>query len=124
MEQPVVRFAILGFGHFAGRRLAPAFAQSQHAALTGIWRRDAVAAAKDCAEFKIPHQFATREELCSSPEVDVVLITSPDSMHKDDAVLAMRQGKAVLCEKPLAMNATEAAEMVAAAHAAGVVFGV
>lgn len=124
MEQPVVRIAILGFGHFAGRRLAPAFARSRHAALTGIWRRDATAAARNCAEFKIPHQFATREELCSSSEVDVVFITSPDSMHKEDAMLAIRHGKAVLCEKPLAMNATEAAEMAAAARAAGVVFGV
>src|SRR5580704_10103977 len=99
MEQPVVRFAILGFGHFAGRMLAPAFAQSQHAALTGIWRRDAVAAAKNCAEFKIRRQFASREELCCSPDVDVVFVTSPDSMHKVDARLAIRHGKAVLCEK-------------------------
>jgi 1,5-anhydro-D-fructose reductase (1,5-anhydro-D-mannitol-forming) len=124
MDRPVVRFAILGFGHFAGRRLAPAFAKSQQAVLTGIWRRNAAAAAKDCAEFKIPNQFATREELCSSPDVDVVLITSPDSMHKEDALLAVRHSKAVLCEKPLAMNAVEAREMAAAAHAAGVVFGV
>jgi len=124
MEQPVVRFAILGFGHFAGRRLAPAFAQSKHAALTGVWRRDATAAAKNCAEFNIPHSFATREELCSSPDVDVVFVTSPDSMHKEDVLLAIRHGKAVLCEKPLAMNATEAAEMAAAARGAGVVFGV
>ena len=124
MGPPVVRFAILGFGHFAGRRLAPAFVHSQHTTLTGIWRRDAAAAAKDCAEFKIPRSFATREELCSSPDVDVVFVTSPDSMHKDDTLLAIRHGKAVLCEKPLAMNAADAAEMAAAARAAGLVFGV
>ena len=45
-------------------------------------------------------------------------------MHLDDALLAMKHGKAVLCEKPVAMNAGEAAEMVAAAKAAGVTFGV
>jgi predicted dehydrogenase len=56
--------------------------------------------------------------------VDVVFITSPDSMHKEDALLAIRRGKAVLCEKPLAMNANEAEEMAAAARVAGVVFGV
>jgi 1,5-anhydro-D-fructose reductase (1,5-anhydro-D-mannitol-forming) len=55
--------------------------------------------------------------------VDVVFITSPDAMHRDDMLLALQQGKAVLCEKPLAMNAAEAAEMAAAAKAAGVLYG-
>jgi len=47
---------------------------------------------------------------CSSPEVTLVLITSPDAMHWDDTLLALRYGKAVLCEKPVAMNAAEAEE--------------
>jgi 1,5-anhydro-D-fructose reductase (1,5-anhydro-D-mannitol-forming) len=124
MPHSPVRFAILGFGHHAVRRLLPAFAKSEHATLTGMWRRDAQAAAKNCAELNIPHCFASREELCASPEVDVVFITSPDAMHRDDMLLALKHGKAVLCEKPLAMNAAESQEMAAAAKAAGVLFGV
>src|SRR5579871_6486372 len=110
-----VRFAILGFGHHAVRRLLPAFAKCEHAALTGMWRRDQAAAAKNCADYEIAHNFPSREALCSSPDVDVVFITSPDAMHKDDTLLAFRHGKAVLCEKPLSMNAAEAAGMAAAA---------
>jgi 1,5-anhydro-D-fructose reductase (1,5-anhydro-D-mannitol-forming) len=124
MQQSIVRFAILGFGHHAVRRLLPAFANTRHAKLVGMWRRDQAAAQLNCAEYKIDRNFASREELCNSPDVDVVVITSPDAMHKDDLLLAVRNGKAVLCEKPLAMNATEASEMNAAAHAAGVLFGV
>lgn len=124
MTQSPVRFAILGFGHHAVRRLLPAFAQSKDAALVGMWRRDQAAAAKDCAAHHIAHCFATREELCASPEVDVVFITSPDAMHKDDMLLALAHGKAVLCEKPLAMNTAEAQEMAEAAKAAGLLFGV
>src|SRR5271154_1728804 len=124
MTQSRVRFAILGFGHHAVRRLLPAFAQCEQATLTGMWRRDQAAALKNCAEYNIPHCFPTREALCSSPEVDVVMITSPDAMHRDDTLLALRCGKAVLCEKPLAMNAAEAEEMIAAAKAAGALFGV
>jgi 1,5-anhydro-D-fructose reductase (1,5-anhydro-D-mannitol-forming) len=123
MTQTVVRFAILGFGHHAVRRLLPAFARCEHARLTGMWRRDQTAATRDCAEHQIPYCFATREELCASSDVDVVFITSPDAMHRDDMLLALQQGKAVLCEKPLAMNAAEAAEMAAAAKAAGVLYG-
>lgn len=119
-----VRFAILGFGLHATRRLMPAFAKSDDVVVTGIWRRNQEAAAASCKEFGIPHCFASAEELCASDEVDVVFITSPDAMHLDDCLLAFRHGKAVLCEKPLAMNAEEASEIEAAASAAGVVFGV
>jgi 1,5-anhydro-D-fructose reductase (1,5-anhydro-D-mannitol-forming) len=122
MTQSPVRFAILGFGHHAVRRLLPAFSKCEDAALVGMWRRDQVAAAKNCAEHKISHCFATREALCASPEIDAVLVTSPDAMHKDDVLLALRHGKAVLCEKPVAMNAAEAEEMSEAARSAGVPF--
>ncbi|MDW5264818.1 MULTISPECIES: Gfo/Idh/MocA family protein [Acidobacteriaceae] len=124
MTQAPVRFAILGFGYHAVRRLLPAFAPCNDATLVGMWRRDQSAAAQDCATHKIAHCFATREELCASPEVDVVFITSPDAMHKDDTLLALKHGKAVLCEKPLSMNTAEAEEMAAAAKAAGLLFGV
>jgi len=89
-----------------------------------MWRRDQAAAAQNCTDHGIPHCFSTREALCSSSEVDVVFITSPDAMHRGDMLLALSHGKAVLCEKPLAMNAAEAEEMSAAAKAAGVLFGV
>lgn len=90
----------------------------------GLWRRNQAAAAEDCAQYGVDRCFATREELCASPDVDALFITSPDALHLADALLAIRQGKAVLCEKPMGMNAGEAEEMVAAAKAAGVVLGV
>jgi 1,5-anhydro-D-fructose reductase (1,5-anhydro-D-mannitol-forming) len=119
-----VRFAILGFGNHAVRRILPAFSKCDQATLIGMWRRDQTAAEQNCAEYKIPHRFPSRGALCSSPEVDVVLITSPDAMHWDDTLAALRYGKAVLCEKPVAMNAAEAEEMQAAARAAGLLYGV
>lgn len=123
MSAPV-RFAILGFGLHAVRRLLPAFAGSEQTKLVGMWRRDQEAAKQNCAEHKIAHCFATAEDLCASPEVDAVFITSPDAMHYADTLLAIRHGKAVLCEKPVAMNSVEAREMAEAAKAAGVLYGV
>ncbi len=117
------RFAILGFGLHATRRLVPSFARSAQAELVGLWRRNADAAASDAKAHGL-RAFTSAEELCASPEVDAVFITSPDAMHLDDVRLAFRHGKAVLCEKPLAMNAGQAAEMQAAAEAAGLLFGV
>src|SRR5271156_5194389 len=124
MTQSQVRFAILGFGHHAVRRLLPSFSQCNEATLNGMWRRDQAAARQNCTEYKIPHCFATREALCSSPDVDVVFITSPDAMHLDDMLLALKHGKAVLCEKPVAMSAAEAEKMYEAAKAARLLYGV
>lgn len=119
-----VRFAVLGFGNHAVRRLLPAFARSSNVKLTGMWRRDQEAAQKNCAEHQIEHCFATPQELVNSPDVDVVFITSPDAMHRDDTLMAIAAGKAVLCEKPVSMNAAEAQEMADAAKAKGVLYGV
>jgi 1,5-anhydro-D-fructose reductase (1,5-anhydro-D-mannitol-forming) len=120
---PKTRYAILGFGHHATRRLVPAFARSATSQLIGLWRRNPEAATADAQAHNL-RAYASAEELCASPEVDVVFITSPDAMHLADCKRAFAHAKAVLCEKPLAMNAGQAAEIQAAAEAAGVVFGV
>ena len=121
-----VRFGVLGFGLHGARRLVPAFRNCTDARLVGLWRRDRVAAEKNCSDYGIgvEHCFQSREELCASPDIDVVFVTSPDAMHCEDTLLALRHGKAVLCEKPMAMNAAQAAEMVATAKAAGLLLGV
>src|SRR5579883_913975 len=117
----MVRYGILGFGHHAVKRLMPAFAESQ---VTGIWRRDPAKARANAREFKIPHAFDSAEELCASPEIDAVFIVSPDALHLPHVLLAAKHGKAILCEKPLGMNTGEVEQMLAAARAADVRFGV
>jgi len=117
----MVRYGILGFGHHAVKRLMPAFAGAH---IAGMWRRDPEKARANAREYNIPHVFHTPEELCASPEIDAVFIASPDALHLAHVLLAAQNGKHVLCEKPLAMNAAEAEQMLFATRAAGVVFGV
>lgn len=119
-----VRIGILGFGLHGVRRLVPAFRNCVHAEFAGLWRRDGEAAQKNCSDYGVPLCFRSREELCSSPDIDVVFVTSPDAMHCDDVLLALRSGKAVLCEKPLAMTGSQALEIHAAARDAGLLLGV
>ena len=118
------RFAILGFGHHAVRRLIQGFRSSAESELVGLWRRDPEKAAANAQEFSIPRIFASAQELCAAPDVDAVLITSPDALHYEHTLLALQYGKAVLCEKPLAMSIQEAQTMQDAAQACGVFFGV
>jgi predicted dehydrogenase len=120
----MVRYGILGFGHHGERRLAPAFEHTQNSQLTGIWRRNQERARENAEHFHIPQVFASPEELCASSAIDAVFVASPDALHCEYTLLALRHGKAVLCEKPLAMSAAEAVRMVNAARAAGRAFGV
>ena len=120
----MVRYGILGFGHHGERRLAPAFERTQNSQLAGIWRRNHARARENAEHFAIAQVFGSPEELCASPAIDAVFVASPDALHCEHTLLALRNGKAVLCEKPLAMNAGEAMRMASAARAAGLAFGV
>ena len=63
-------------------------------------------------KFGIPHVFTDYEEMLKLPELDVVSVCTPPFAHKDAAVAALQAGKHVLCEKPMALDATEAQAMV------------
>jgi predicted dehydrogenase len=120
----MVRFGIVGFGLHAVKRLMPGFALSNKCRVTALSRRDMAQAKESARRFEIPQAFDSVAELCRSPEVDAVLVTTPNSLHLRDVLTAIEAGKAVLCEKPLAMNAAEAGEMVEAARRKNVRFGV
>jgi predicted dehydrogenase len=118
-----VRYGILGFGLHGIRRLVPAYREAKQSGLVGIWRRDAAKAKQNGEELGIQHVFASAEELCASPDIDAVFVTSPDSLHCEHTLLALEHGKHVLCEKPLAMSATDVELMIAAADQRGLCFG-
>ena len=120
----MVRFGIVGFGLHAVKRLMPGFALAKNCKVTALSRRDITQARESARQYEIPLAFDSVAELCSSPEVDAVLVTTPNSLHLKDVLTAIGAGKAVLCEKPLAMNAAEAREMVEAARLKNVKFGV
>ncbi len=125
MTRPgTTRYGILGFGHHAAKRLVPSFRLAQLARLEGLYRRDLAKAADNARDSSIPRVFETAEALCSSADIDVIFVVSPDALHLEHVLLALSHGKPVLCEKPLAMNAAEVKHMLAAAEKAGVLLGV
>jgi predicted dehydrogenase len=123
-KRTMIRYGLLGFGHHCEKRLVPSFRGAKRSVLAGIWRRDLAKAGENARQYSIQHVFGTAEQLCASPLVDAVFVTSPDARHLPDVLLAMGHGKAVLCEKPLGMNANEVEQMLAAAEAAGHRLGV
>ncbi|HWZ83334.1 MAG TPA: Gfo/Idh/MocA family oxidoreductase [Terriglobales bacterium] len=120
----MIRFGIAGFGLHGDRRLMPGFALARSCKVVALSRRDPAKAAESAKRYGLAHAFTSTEELCRCPEVDAVLVTSPDVFHKADTLRAIRAGKPVLCEKPMAMNAEECREMVDAARRGNVLLGV
>jgi predicted dehydrogenase len=120
----MIRFGIVGFGLHAVRRLMPGFELAQNCRVVALSRRDPQKARESAERYSIPHVFGSTEELCRCDEVDAVFVTTPDALHCADVLTAVRAGKPVLCEKPMAMNAAECQQMVEAARTAGVLLGV
>ncbi|MDK1491044.1 Gfo/Idh/MocA family oxidoreductase [Sinorhizobium sp. 7-81] len=75
------------------------------------------------AENGIAKAVTSLDELVGDPDVDAVYISTTNELHHDQALAAIRAGKHVLCEKPLAMNLNDGCEMVLTACEAGVVLG-
>jgi predicted dehydrogenase len=120
----MIRFGIAGFGLHAVRRLMPGFSLARNCEVVALSSRDPEKAREAGTQYGIPHIFASTEELSRCPEVDVVLVTTPNACHLSDVLIAVAAGKPVLCEKPMGMNADECRRMVMAARNAGVLLGV
>jgi predicted dehydrogenase len=120
----MVRFGILGFGLHAVKRLMPGFALAKNCGVSALSRRDISNAQESARQFNIPQAFDSAEQLCRSPEVDAVFVTTPNACHLKDVLLALDCGKPVLCEKPMAISADESREMVLAARKRNLLLGV
>ena len=70
-------------------------------------------------KFSVPHVFSDYRDLVAMPEVDLVSVCTPNAFHKGPTVAALKAGKHVLVEKPIAMSATEGRAMIRAAEEAG-----
>jgi len=81
------------------------------------WREDSLA--RLAAEFGIPRTTTRWEDLAEDPDVDAVVVGTPNALHAPQAVAFLRAGKHVLVEKPMATSVAEADEMIAASRASG-----
>jgi predicted dehydrogenase len=113
------RWGVLSTGRIAGV-FATGLASLPDAELLAVGSRSAAGAAAFAERFHVPRAYASYDELVADPDIDAVYIATPHSSHAADALRAIAAGKAVLCEKPFTINATEAAAVVAAARARGV----
>lgn len=114
MAKIQVRWGILGAAAIAKRAVIPGIAGSTTGELFAIASRDGVSARRMAEEFSIPKWYQGYEALLADPDVDAVYIPLPNHLHREWTMRAAEAGKHVLCEKPAALNAAQAQEMVQA----------
>jgi predicted dehydrogenase len=122
-EDKVLRVAIMGLGSY-GTRVAEAMKTCKRAKLVGVisgtpskietWKQKYGIPSKNCYNYDNYHQIK------DNPDIDAVYVVTPNSLHKPHAIGVAKAGKHVICEKPMALNASEGREMIAACKAAGV----
>jgi predicted dehydrogenase len=113
-----IRWGILGTGNIA-KTFATGLSVLPDAELVAVGSRSTEAAAAFGERFDVPRRHDSYEALASDPQVDVVYVATPHSMHKQNSALCLEAGKAVLCEKPFTLNAAEAAELIGLARERG-----
>jgi predicted dehydrogenase len=118
-----VRLAPIGLGRWA-RVLARGARRGDVIDLYSCFSRDEQRRRGFCAEFGIPRGAGTLEELLADPELEGVLITTPNDTHRDLVVQALEAGKAVYTDKPIAHTLEDANRIAAAVAQAGRVFAV
>ncbi len=111
-----VRWGILGTGGIA-RAFALGLKHAPGAVLAAVGSRTLDSAQGFARELGIDQAHGSYEELAGAGGIDIIYIATPHPMHAANTLLALNGGKAVLCEKPFAMNRREAGEMVALARA-------
>ena len=115
-----LRFGILSTADIARKKVIPGMRSADNVEVVAIASRDASTARRVADELAIPKAHGSYEALLADPEVDAVYIPLPNHLHAEWTIAAVRAGKHVLCEKPLAMTAADAQRMVDAASEAGV----
>ncbi len=116
----VLGFGVVGTANIATEKVIPAINRSERCRVLAIGSREPATATAAATRLGIP-QALSYHDLVEAPGIDAVYIPLPNSMHAEWAVTAMRAGKHVLCEKPLAPDLGEVQWIVETAETAGTI---
>ncbi|MBB27954.1 MAG: hypothetical protein CME25_03525 [Gemmatimonadetes bacterium] len=115
-----IRWGILGAGSVAQRRVMPAMNALGQCRIQALMVRDSGRARGLASEFGAAEHCNKAEDLVANPDVDAIYISSPPNVHCEHTLTAAANGKHVLCEKPMGMDAGECEQMIEACNRAGV----
>src|SRR5438067_576555 len=104
-----LRWGVLGAAYIAQAKVIPAIQESSNGTVVALASRDLKNGRAVAARLGIERVHGSYEALLADPDVDAIYNPLPNAMHAEWTIRAAEASKAVLCEKPLATNAAEAA---------------
>lgn len=110
-----IRFGVVGTGWITDKFI-DACRRVPGVAVTAVLSRELATAERFAARHSLPHSYDSIDAMCAGGEVDAVYIASPNTCHLSQSLVCFRYGLNVICEKPLAATAAQAAAMIAAAR--------
>ncbi|NJW54366.1 Gfo/Idh/MocA family protein, partial [Salinimicrobium oceani] len=117
-EKKKLGVALVGLGGYSTHQLAPALQETEYCELRGIVTGSPHKIPQWQEKYGIPdsnvYNYENMHEIANNDDIDVVYIVLPNSMHAKYTIIAANAGKHVWCEKPMAMNAEECRQMIAA----------
>lgn len=115
--------ALVGLGRYSEFQLGPALEETDHCYLAGIVTGTPDKIGKWRSRYNIPEEnvynYENFDAMVSNPDIDIVYVVLPNSMHAEFTIRAFEAGKHVICEKPMAITVAECDQMIAAAAKAG-----
>jgi predicted dehydrogenase len=115
-----IRWGILGVARIATEKVIPAMQRGHWSVVTAIASRDLAKARRAAAALGLPKAYGSYDDLLADPDVDAIYNPLPNHLHVPWTIKAAERGKHVLCEKPIAMHADEARQLIAARDRTGV----
>ena len=116
----MVRFGVIGTNWITESFLSAA-GKVEDFELTAVYSRTSDKAEEFANKYDVQHTYTDLDEFVKSNEYDAVYLASPNSLHASQAILCMKNGKHVICEKPIASNTKEVKELVKVAEENSVV---
>jgi predicted dehydrogenase len=115
-----IKWGIIGCGNVTEKKSGPAFNKVEHSKLVAVMRRDASLAEDFALRHGVPLWFSDAQQLIHHPEVNAVYVATPPDSHASYAIMAMKAGKAVYVEKPMARTYQECLDMIKVSEETGV----
>ncbi len=123
ISQKKLGIALVGLGGYSEGELAPSLKETQHCYLAGIVTGTPEKAEKWKKQYDIPekniYNYQNFDSIKDNPDIDIVYVVLPNSMHAEYSIRAAKAGKHVICEKPMAVTVEECENMIAASREAG-----
>ncbi len=120
--QRPIGYAIVGLGSYATRQIMPNFAGCDHARLVALVSGTPEKLQRYGEQYNIPathrYSYADYDRIRNNPDIDVVYVVLPNSMHAEYSIRAAQAGKHVMCEKPMAISVAECQAMIGASRKA------